>query len=156
MIPSYSMILAIWWSQAIRWSLAIRWSSGSMDFDNPTVYSDTFISDGLVKSSFCVLELKETGFPQYISMVLLGGLVSCNPNTQKLTLKETNKRFSLSTYDYLCPFCIFCIFSAQSLLKMVKYIKRIFGEFFTSHIQLVLNIFITSCLFLIELLLFLL
>ena len=44
---SYSMIPAIQWSPAIRWSSAIRWSPaiwwsiGSMDFDNPKVYSDT-------------------------------------------------------------------------------------------------------------------
>ena len=54
MIPNYSMIPAIcwspaiWWSRAIRWSPVIRWSIGSMDFDNPKVYGDTFISDGLV------------------------------------------------------------------------------------------------------------
>ena len=36
------------WSPAIRWSPAIGWSIGSMDFDNPKVYGDTFISDGLV------------------------------------------------------------------------------------------------------------
>ena len=52
--PSYSMIPdirwspAIRWSQAIWWSPAIRWSIGSMDFDSPKVYGDTFISDGLV------------------------------------------------------------------------------------------------------------
>ena len=42
MIPNYSMILAI------RWSPAIWWSIGSMDFDNPKVYGDTSITDGLV------------------------------------------------------------------------------------------------------------
>ena len=42
MIPNYSMI------PAIRWSPVIRWSIGSMDFDNPKVYGDTSISDGLV------------------------------------------------------------------------------------------------------------
>ena len=42
MIPNYSMI------PAIRWSPVIRWSIGSMDFDNPKVYGDTFIADGLV------------------------------------------------------------------------------------------------------------
>ena len=47
MIPNYSMIPAA----AIRWSPAIRWSIRSMDFDNPKVYSDTAITDGLV--SFC-------------------------------------------------------------------------------------------------------
>ena len=36
MIPSYSMIPAI------------RWSSGSMEFDNPKVHSNTSITDGLV------------------------------------------------------------------------------------------------------------
>ena len=40
--PSYSII------PAIRWSPAIQWSIGRMDFDNPKVYGDTFISDGLV------------------------------------------------------------------------------------------------------------
>ena len=35
MIPNYSMV------PAIRWSQAIWWSIGSMDFDNPKVYSDT-------------------------------------------------------------------------------------------------------------------
>ena len=39
---------AIWWSPAIRWSPAIQWSIGSMDFDNPKVYGDTSITDGLV------------------------------------------------------------------------------------------------------------
>ena len=54
MIPNYSMIPAIRWSPAIgwfpaiRWSPVIRWSIGSMDFDNPKVYGDTSISDGLV------------------------------------------------------------------------------------------------------------
>ena len=56
MIPNYLMIPAgaiqlspaIRWSQAIRWSPVIRWSIESMDFDNPKVYEDTFISDGLV------------------------------------------------------------------------------------------------------------
>ena len=36
MIPNYSMIPAI------------RWSIGSMDFDNPKVYGDSSITDGLV------------------------------------------------------------------------------------------------------------
>ena len=51
--PSYSMIPAILWSPAIRWSQAIQlspaiqWSVGSMDFDNPKAYGDTFISNGL-------------------------------------------------------------------------------------------------------------
>ena len=36
MIPSYLTIPGIWWS------------IGSMDFDNPKVYGDTSISDGLV------------------------------------------------------------------------------------------------------------
>ena len=40
--PSYSMI------PAIQWSPAIPWSIGSMDFDNPKVYGDTSITDGLV------------------------------------------------------------------------------------------------------------
>ena len=47
MIPNYLMIPAIWWSPAIRWSPAIPWSIGSMDFDNPKVFGDTSISDGL-------------------------------------------------------------------------------------------------------------
>ena len=59
MIPNYSMIPAIRWSPAIQWSPdirsspailwspAIRWSIGSMDFDNPKVYGDTSITDGL-------------------------------------------------------------------------------------------------------------
>ena len=34
------------------------------------------------KCSFCVLELRETGFPQYIFIVLLGRPVSFKPNTQ--------------------------------------------------------------------------
>ena len=38
MIPNYSIVPAIWWSPAIRWSI------GSMDFDNPKVYSDTSIT----------------------------------------------------------------------------------------------------------------
>ena len=51
--PSYYMIPAILWSPAIRWSQAIQlspatqWSVGSMDFDNPKAYGDTFISNGL-------------------------------------------------------------------------------------------------------------
>ena len=59
MIPNYSMIPAIWSSPAIRWSLAIRWcpaiwwSIGSMDFDNPKVYGDTSITDGLVFVLHC-------------------------------------------------------------------------------------------------------
>ena len=40
------------WSKGTRWSQAIRWSIGRMDFDNPKVYGDTFISDGLVNLSF--------------------------------------------------------------------------------------------------------
>ena len=56
MIPNYSMVPAIWWPSAIRWSPAIRWppairwSIGSIDFDNPKVYGDTSISDGLVST----------------------------------------------------------------------------------------------------------
>ena len=42
MIPSYLMI------PGIRWSPAIPWSIGSIGFDNPKVYGDTSISDGLV------------------------------------------------------------------------------------------------------------
>ena len=42
MIPNYSMIPAIWWSPAILWSIR------SVDFDNPKVYGDTSITDGLV------------------------------------------------------------------------------------------------------------
>ena len=57
MIPNYSMIPAaairwspgIRWSPVIRWSPAIRWSIISMDFDSCKVYSDTSITDGLVK-----------------------------------------------------------------------------------------------------------
>ena len=48
MISNYSMIPDIQWSPATRWSPAIRWSFGSMDFDNPKVYGDTSIIDGLV------------------------------------------------------------------------------------------------------------
>ena len=54
MIPNYSMIPAIWWSPAIRWSPAIWWSIGSMDFDNPKVYGDTSITDGLVFGYICI------------------------------------------------------------------------------------------------------
>ena len=36
------------WSPAICWSPAIRWSIKSMDFDQPKVYGDTSITDGLV------------------------------------------------------------------------------------------------------------
>ena len=49
--PSYSMIPANWWYPAIWWSPAIQWSIGSINFDNPTVYGYTFISDGLVLDS---------------------------------------------------------------------------------------------------------
>ena len=49
MILNYLMIPAIRWSPAIRCSTAILWSIGSMDFDNPKVYGDTFITDGLVR-----------------------------------------------------------------------------------------------------------
>ena len=44
MILSYSMILGY----SMIPSYVIRWSIGSMDFDNPKVYGDTSISDGLV------------------------------------------------------------------------------------------------------------
>ena len=37
------------WSPVIRWSPAIRSSIGGMDFDDPKVYGDTSISNGLVK-----------------------------------------------------------------------------------------------------------
>ena len=47
-ISNYFMIPAIRWSLGIRWSPAIWWPIGSMDFDSPKVYGDTFISDGLV------------------------------------------------------------------------------------------------------------
>ena len=47
MIPSYLMIPAIPWSSAIRWSI------GSMEFDNPKVYGDTSIADGLVFMCLC-------------------------------------------------------------------------------------------------------
>ena len=33
---------------SIWWSTAIRWSIGSLYFDNPKVYGDTSITDGLV------------------------------------------------------------------------------------------------------------
>ena len=46
--PNYLMLPAIRWSPAIWWSPAIQWSIGSMDFDNPKVYGDTSIADGLV------------------------------------------------------------------------------------------------------------
>ena len=49
------MIPAIWWSQAIWWSPAIWWSIGRMDFDNPKVYGDTFIFDGLVTLDWFLL-----------------------------------------------------------------------------------------------------
>ena len=49
MIPNYLMI------PAIRWSPATRWSIGSMDFDNPKVYGDTSITDGLVYSYLYLL-----------------------------------------------------------------------------------------------------
>ena len=55
----------IWWSfqwpkgiqrsPTIWWSPAIRWSIVSMDFDNPKVYGDTFISDGLVTTVNMIL-----------------------------------------------------------------------------------------------------
>ena len=48
MIPGIRWSPDIRWSPGIRWSPAIRWSIRSMDFDNPKVYGDTFISDGLV------------------------------------------------------------------------------------------------------------
>ena len=53
MIPNYSMIPAIRWSPAIQWSPAIWWSTGSTDFDNPKVYDDTSITDGLVWRTIC-------------------------------------------------------------------------------------------------------
>ena len=46
--PAIRWSPAIWWSPAIRWSPVIRWSIGSMHFDNPKVYGDTSITDGLV------------------------------------------------------------------------------------------------------------
>ena len=52
MILNYSMIPAIRWSSAIWWSPAIWWSIGSIDFDNPKVYGDTSITDGLVILKF--------------------------------------------------------------------------------------------------------
>ena len=54
--PSYSMIPAIWWSPAIPWSIR------SVDFDNPKVYGDTSITDGLVWTwhmIMCRLEIHE-------------------------------------------------------------------------------------------------
>ena len=50
--PNYSMIPAFHWSPTIWWSPAIRWSIGSMDFDNPNVYGDISITDGLVSIIF--------------------------------------------------------------------------------------------------------
>ena len=53
--PSYSIIPAIHWSPALRWSPAIWWSIGSIDFDNPTVYGDTSITDGLVNNYYWLM-----------------------------------------------------------------------------------------------------
>ena len=55
MIPNYLMIpaAAIWWSPDIRWSIRC------MDFDNPKVYGDTSITDGLVFLSKLQFEAKE-------------------------------------------------------------------------------------------------
>ena len=77
MIPNYSMFpaAAIWWSPGIRWSSAIRWSIRSMDFDNPKVYGDTSITDGLVF-------FDNRGFPNW------GEGVEIVFHTQNLTLIE--------------------------------------------------------------------
>ena len=61
LIPNYSMI------PAIRRSAAIRWTIGSMDFDNPKVYGDTSITDGLVRSQIIEFnrskDLDDTALP---------------------------------------------------------------------------------------------
>ena len=70
--PTYSMIPAIrwspaiWWSPAIHWSPVIRWSIGSVDFDNPKVYGDTFISDGLVCTAIHDKCLRSAGLKQNV------------------------------------------------------------------------------------------
>ena len=51
MIPNYLMI------PAIRWSPTIQWTIGSMDFDNPKVYSDTYITDGLVFNKLLTMNI---------------------------------------------------------------------------------------------------
>ena len=81
MIPIYSMIPAIRWSLAIPWSSAIGWSIGSMNFDNPKVYGDTSITEGLV----------------------FNGALSKLNHTNK---KQTNCTFATyiwSTWVWLCP-----------------------------------------------------
>ena len=44
----FRMIISNERSKGTRWSPTIRWSIGSMYFDNPRVYGDTSITDGLV------------------------------------------------------------------------------------------------------------
>ena len=60
MIPAIQWSPANRWSEAIRWSPAIWWSIGIVDFDNPKVYGDTFISDGLVYNNSMKIHLKNT------------------------------------------------------------------------------------------------
>ena len=81
MIPNYSMI------PAIRWSPAIQWSIESMDFDNPKVYGDTSITDGLVYwlTLFCMLR-----FPIYIER-----WISEKPSL-RLLLQLTHRRISVN------------------------------------------------------------
>ena len=47
------------------------------------------------KSSFCLLELGETGLPKYIFKVLLGRPASFNLNMQKLFFRYQSKKNSI-------------------------------------------------------------
>ena len=87
MIPSYLIIPCIRCSPAIWWSPAIRWSIESMDFDNPKVYGDTSITDGLVYwlTLFCMLR-----FPIYIER-----WISEKPSL-RLLLQLTHRRISVN------------------------------------------------------------
>ena len=101
--------------------------------------NDFFPLDGARLSKLCdylVLHV-QSNICEVICKKDVNGVEHLGPAEKKVLIAFCST--SLSWRKYLPN--IFTIF----------FIKRIFGEVFTIYVQLVLNIFITSCLFLIEL-----
>ena len=52
-----------------------------------------------------MLGLKETGLAQYISILLLAGLVSFNPNMRELTFRDQSKNYPVQLHFYTFWLC---------------------------------------------------
>ena len=113
MIPNYLMIPAIWWSPAIRWSHAIRWSPvirwsiGSMDFDNPKVYGDTSITDGLVSFSSSTSEGKppQKSNPQW-NPLIVHHTKYCHVIVYQWLLAEGKRKGNVANYPLYFGLCV--------------------------------------------------